>query len=237
MANKWLSVLSLVGLGSSSGSLSTKTTGPPGGNETNLLPWWSIPADGTGVTNVLVVTTTMRMLNGVHSNTTNLGPTVPLHTVLVVCVSSLEKGLLSTTSPGNLTDHSTASTRDNLLGTRWQLDPSSIIIRVVTDDNSIIPRSSCKNTTITNMVLNITNHSSFRDGSKGKNIAHHEISLLTTEDELPSVHTLSSNEELLLVLVPEGVTEGDASKWGPTTWVVDNLGDNTLQVPIAFTEV
>ena len=45
-----------------------------GSNETNLLSRRSIPAYCRGMTNMLVVTTTMRMLHRVHSHTTNLQP-------------------------------------------------------------------------------------------------------------------------------------------------------------------
>ena len=45
---------------------------PSGSNETNLLSRRSIPTDCRSMTNMLVVTTTMRMLYRVHSHTTNL---------------------------------------------------------------------------------------------------------------------------------------------------------------------
>ncbi|MFS7929228.1 hypothetical protein Hanom_Chr04g00330011 [Helianthus anomalus] len=70
---------------------------------------------------MLMVTTTMRMLHGVHSNTTNLRPAVSLDAELVVCITGLEHGLLGSSTACNLTDHSTASTWHNFLCPRWKL--------------------------------------------------------------------------------------------------------------------
>ncbi|KAL8159875.1 hypothetical protein V2J09_001412 [Rumex salicifolius] len=202
-----------------SGRLTTKTTSPPGSNETTLLSRWCITTNGTGMTNMLVVTTTMRMLNWIHSHTTNLRPAVTLHPKLV-------KWLLGTSSTGNLTNHGTAPTWDNLLGPRWELDPViqaqpvnlkkspincfTIELKIVADYDSVISRSPSKDTTVTNMMLDIANNSSFRDRSQRQDISDHKIRLLTTVDELSGVHSLGGDEELLLVLVAEGMTEGDA---------------------------
>ncbi|KAL8166542.1 hypothetical protein V2J09_008041 [Rumex salicifolius] len=110
-------------LGSSGSGLTTKTTSPSSSDETNLLSRWCVSTDGRGVTNMLVVTTSMGMLNWIHGNTTDLRPAVPLHPELVVRVSCLQERLLSTATSSNLANHGTATARDNLLGARWKLDP------------------------------------------------------------------------------------------------------------------
>ncbi|RDX67083.1 hypothetical protein CR513_54087, partial [Mucuna pruriens] len=74
--------------------------------------------------NVLVVTSSMRMLNWVHSHTTNLRPAIPLHPKFVVCVTSLKKRLFSSPSTRNLSNHRPTPTWHNLLSTRRKLDPA-----------------------------------------------------------------------------------------------------------------
>ena len=74
-----------------------------------------VAADGGGVTDVLVVTTTVGMLNGVLGNTTDLGPAVALDGVLVVGTASLEEGLVDTSTTGDDTDGSSASGVKDLL--------------------------------------------------------------------------------------------------------------------------
>jgi len=67
---------------------------------------------------VLLVTTTMRMVNGVHSNTSNSGPgTSALGLPSVVGVSGLADGLVGSATTGNDTDHSSAGAWDGGTGT------------------------------------------------------------------------------------------------------------------------
>lgn len=56
----------------------TEQTRPPRGDETGLLTLYGVSGDGRGFTDMLVVTTTVRMVDGVHGNTTSLGPAVTL---------------------------------------------------------------------------------------------------------------------------------------------------------------
>jgi hypothetical protein len=62
----------------------TEETSAASSNETSLLTLGGVTGDGRGFTNVLVVTTTVWMIDGVHSNTTSLGPGVALDSKLVL---------------------------------------------------------------------------------------------------------------------------------------------------------
>jgi hypothetical protein len=57
------------------------------------------------------------MVNGVHGNTTSLGPAVALDSELMLGARSLKEGLVGTTTSSNDTDHATGTAADNLLGT------------------------------------------------------------------------------------------------------------------------
>jgi hypothetical protein len=67
----------------------TKQTSSPCSNKTSLLSLHGVPGDGRSLTNMLVVTTTVRVIDGVHGNTTGLGPAVALHSELVLGARSL----------------------------------------------------------------------------------------------------------------------------------------------------
>lgn len=56
----------------------TEQTRPPRGDETGLLTLYGVSGDGRGLTDMLMVTTTVRMVDGVHGNTTSPGPAVAL---------------------------------------------------------------------------------------------------------------------------------------------------------------
>lgn len=101
---------------------STETTSTPGSNETNLLTRGIVPGGGGGVTNVLMVTTTMGVIHRIHRHTTDTGPLVTLCPVLEVCASGLEQGLLNTSSSSNQADHGTACGGNQLLCSRGELD-------------------------------------------------------------------------------------------------------------------
>ena len=54
---------------------SSDSSGSSGSDETDLLSSAGSPPDGGGLANVLMVTTTVGMLHGVHGNSTNLDRT------------------------------------------------------------------------------------------------------------------------------------------------------------------
>merc|ERR1712127_482591 len=97
---------------------STKTSSTPGADETNLATRGSLLAHGRRTTNVLVVSSSEGMLHGVLRHTPDLGPAVALYGVLVVSTSSLEEGLISTSSAGDNTDLGTDLRLDSLLPPR-----------------------------------------------------------------------------------------------------------------------
>lgn len=105
------------------------------------------------------------------------------------------------------------------------------------DNNNVITRSPSKDPTVTHLVFNVANHSSFWDGSEGQDISHSQGGLFTAVNKLPSEHSFRGDEQLLLVLVTEGVAESDAGQRGATTRIVDDVGDDSFQVPIALAEV
>lgn len=62
----------------------TQQTRPPRSNKTRLLSLGRVSRDGRGFTDMLVVTTTVGVVDGVHGNTTGLGPRVALDRELVL---------------------------------------------------------------------------------------------------------------------------------------------------------
>lgn len=122
-----------------------------------------------------------------------------------------------------------ASDKDNI--------PGGVVVGVMADNNGVITRSPSKDTAITDMVLNVADHSPFRDGSERQDVADDESRLLATVDELAGVHALGGDEELFLFLVPKRVTEGDLGKWSSTARIVNDIGDDTFEVTISLAEV
>merc|ERR1712224_1024201 len=107
---------------------STQDTGTAGGNQTDLLTSRSLAGGGGGVTDVLMVTTTVRMLDGIHRGTTDLRPGVALDLELVVVVTGLEHRLLEATATSDDTDHGTCVGGHGLASTGWKTDTSLLAI-------------------------------------------------------------------------------------------------------------
>lgn len=84
---------------------------------------------------MLLVTTTVGMVDGVHSNTTDLGPSVSLGSVLVVSSTGLEEGLVGSLATGNDTNHTSAGAEDSLSDTGGESNSGLLTILGVTDDD------------------------------------------------------------------------------------------------------
>jgi len=178
-----------------------------------------------------MVTTTVRMVYGVHGNTTSSGPAVTLSLVLVEGTTSLEQRLVNTTTTSDDTDGSTGTGGNNLLGTGGELD-AGLTVLTVTDDGSVVTRCTGKSTTVTSVFLNVADNGTFGHGRKGKNVANGEGSLLSAVDELASVHTLSGDEGLGTKAVLVLVTEDNLGERSTTTRVMDDFLDDAANVSI-----
>ena len=189
----------------------TNTTSTTSGNKTDLLTRASTSTAGRRLTNVLMVTTTVRVIDRVHTDTADLRPLVALHSVLVVAATSLQHGLIHTTTTSDETDHSTATTHhtafenlpalNSLLDTGRKTDVSHALVIGVTNDGGVVTRAASEGTTVTDLVLDVADDSTFGHFTERDDITDGNLSLLTAVHRLTSVHTFSSNEELLIELV------------------------------------
>jgi len=218
-------------------STTSNSTGSSGGNETDLSTRRSISTDSRRNTDVLLVTTTERMVNGVHGNSSNLRPSLSESLHLVEDSTSLKDRLINSFTGGDETDHSSGFTGKGLSGTGGKLDSSLAQIIGVTDDNGRSTRASSELTLITGLVFNVTDGSTFGNLVDGKDVTSSQRSLGTSVDELTSVHSFNSDEMVVSESVLIRVSEDDLSKGSSTTGIMDDLSDDTLNVTISFSEI
>jgi len=183
---------------------------------------------------MLMVTTTEGMLDGVHSNTTNLRPAVTLNLVLVVGSASLEEGLVDTSTTGDDTDGSSASGVKNLLGTRWKLDSGLASVGVVGDDDTGVSGALGKDTSVTDLGLDAAACSTFGHVADGHDVSDVKLGLLSGVDELAGRSTFGSNEDLVVLTVFVRILELDLGKGSSSTRVVDDVLDDTLDVTVSL---
>ena len=90
--------------------------------------------------------------------------------------------------------------------------PRGPVINIVAHDDRIISGGTCKGATVSHVLLHIADDGSLRHGSQGQHVANGQSGLLSTVEELAGVHALGRDEQLLLVLESERVTESHLQK-------------------------
>ena len=117
-----------------------------------------------------MVTTTMRMLDGVHSNTSNSGPVSLLGVSLVVGVVSLQERLIVSLSASANANHTSAGALDGLSDTRGKSDTGLFAILGVTDDNAGVAGGTGKTAAVTELGLDVGH-----DGTLGHSVKREDI--------------------------------------------------------------
>jgi len=211
-----------------------KNTGTASGDKTDLGTGWGITSDGSGVTNVLMVTTTVRMLDGIHRRTTNLGPAVTLDLKLVEVVTGLEDGLVETTATSDDTDHGTVGGADGLTSTGRKADTGLLTILGVTDDDARSSGGLGDVGAVTGLAFQIADDSTFRHFADRQDVSDGELCFGTEVDKLTSVETLTRNHQLLLELETVRITEDHTGERSTTTRVMDELLYQTADVTVTL---
>lgn len=150
---------------------------------------------------------------------------------------SLKERLVGTATTGDDTNHTTGGALDDLLGARGELDTGLALIRVVANDGNVVAGSSSERTTVSLLLLDVGDNGTLRARAEGKDVADVEGGVLSSVDELASVHALVGDESLGADLELVGVAELDLGERSTTAGVVDDLLDNTADVSVSLSEV
>ena len=153
-------------------SSSPDETSSSSGNKTDLLTSGSVSSHGGWVTDMLLVTSSVRMLNWVHGNTSNSWPVLSLTLVLVPGSVSLKEWLIGSLTSGADSNHSSAVTHDGLSGSGWESDSCLSLIVGVTDDDSRGSRGSGERSSISDLALAVGNDGSFWHGVNWKDVSN-----------------------------------------------------------------
>ena len=172
--------------------------------------------------------TTVRMVDGVHGNTTSLGPGVALDSELMLGTRGLEEGLVGTATTGDDTDHAAGAAVDDLLGAGGELDTGLALIGVVADDGDVVAGGAAQSATVTDLLLNVGDDGTLRHLTKRQDVADSQSGLLAGVDELAGVHALVGDEGLGDLLELVGVTEDDLSEGSTTTCSLSILASCSL---------
>ena len=152
-------------------------------------------------------------------------------------IQRTKEGLVGTSTTGNNTDHATDGALDDLLGAGGELDAGLALVGVVANDGNVVARGAAESTTVADLLLDVGDDGTLRDGAEGEDVADGEGGVLAGVDELASVHALVGDEGLGVKLVAVGVAEDDLGQRRTTAGVVDDLLHDTTDVAMALGKV
>jgi len=185
---------------------------------------------------MLVITTTMRMVDGVHSNTTSARPVVTLSLVFVERPTSLQQRLLDPSTTSNDSNGNPAASRNGLFRSRRETDTGFVVLRV-SDDGSIGSGCSGERTTVTDLLFDVADDGTFGTLGDGENVSDGEGRFFAAVHESTSVETLGCDECLFAEFVAVWVTENDSGEGCTTARVVDDFFYDSTDVAVSFSVV
>lgn len=189
------------------------------------------------MTNVLLVTTTVGMLDWVHGDTSNSWPSVSLGSVLEVACAGLQQWLVGSLATSNNTNHGSVVTLDGLSNTGWESDSGLGTVVGVANNDGGGTGGSGEGATVTVLGLNVGDDGTLWHLVHWHDIANGEVSLLSSVDVHSSVHTLDGDEVLSALFVSVLVSEDDLGERSTSTSVVNDVSDNSADVALSLSVV
>jgi len=186
---------------------------------------------------MLMVTTTVRMLDWILGDTANLWPAVSLYSKFVVGATGLEHWLVNSTAASHEAQASSVLAVEELLDARWQLNSSSASIGVVRHDSTVTARGFCNLATVTGFFLKRADDGTFWHVTNWHDVTDVELSLLTAVDELTGADALWADHGFGDLTVLIRVLELDLGERGAATWIMNDVLDETLDEALSFGKV
>jgi len=212
----------------------SQQTGSSGGDKTNLLTRRSGSGGSGWVTNVLMVTTTVRMLDRVHRDTSDTRPAVSLHFVLVEGVTCFQDWLFLTITTGNNTNNGSVPGGQFLSDTRRQTNHSLLTIFTVSDNDAGSSGSTAQSSSVGVLIFNHGDFGTFWHLSEREDVTDGQLGVLSTVHELTGVQTFNGDEQFLVGLVSVGITEDNLGQRSSSTRIMDDLFDETFDVTVSL---
>ncbi len=211
-----------------------KPSRPPRADQTHLSTGWRLPTHRGRTTNMLVVTTSEGMLYWIFGHTSNLGPAVPFHGILVKGPSGLEQGFVGASSSGHDANLRADVGGDGLLAAGRQSKTSRALVVVVGDDHREAAGSAREGPSIAHLGFHVADNGSLWDLFQRQNIANGQSGLLSTVDELSSVHAFGGHHEFGISLEAVGIQELNLGHGRASAGIVEDFFHDAADVAAAF---
>jgi len=120
---------------------------------------------------MLVVTTTVRMVDGVHSHTTSTGPVVTLSLELVERPACLQQRLVDPPTASDDADSRPRCAGDGLLRAAGETDAGLVLVGGVADDGGVVSGSACEGAAVADFFLDVADDGAFWALGDGEDVA------------------------------------------------------------------
>lgn len=107
----------------------------------------------------------------------------------------------------------------------------------MTNDGNVVTRGTAESTSVTDLLLDVGDDGTLRNGAQGQDVADGESGVLSGVDELTGVHALVGDESLGDILVLVRAAEGDLGERSTTAGVVDDLSHDAANVSMSLSVV
>lgn len=179
---------------------------------------------------MLMVTTSVRVINWVHTNGSDLREHFSFGLLSPVDITGFEDWFLVSSSSGDDADHSSGVSVDGLSNSGWEFDSGLFSVFGLSDDSGEGSGSSGELTIISVVELHVADGSTFWHFIDGQDVADGDSGFGTTVDVLSGVKTLGGDVVFGLESVLVGVSELDFGQRGASSWIMDDFSDNASDV-------
>mmetsp|Transcript_41863 Transcript_41863/g.75693 ORF Transcript_41863/g.75693 Transcript_41863/m.75693 type:complete len:235 (+) Transcript_41863:187-891(+) len=186
---------------------------------------------------MLVISSSVRVLNWILGATTDLRPAVPLDLVLVEVVASLQHRLFHAAAASDNANDGAAGRRDGLASSRGQADSSLATVIGMANHHAGGSRGTRNAATVGRLLFAHGDHCALRHLGQRQHVADGQLRLGATVHELPSVRALDGHPELLLQLEAVRIMEHNLAERRASARIVDDVPDKALHVASALSVV
>jgi hypothetical protein len=127
---------------------------------------------------VLLVTTTVGMVDGVHCYTSDNGPFVTLSLIFMVSTTSLKDRLVGSTTAGYKANSGSVGVLKSHLGAGRHADSGDTLIVILGHDDGIVARGLGELAAVTGLGLDVADNGSLGDGRERKDVTNGKTSCI-----------------------------------------------------------
>ena len=186
---------------------------------------------------MLMVTTTVRMVNGVHSNTSNDWESLSESLEFVEKNTSFHDWFFISASASNNSDSCSAASRDGLSRSGWESDSGPWTIIRVPHNSGVGSCASWIWSFVSNSWFDVADGGTFSNLVDWKDVADWDSCFTTTENVLAWVCSFGGEEVFGPMFVSIGVPEINFEEGGSSSGVVDYSPDNSFNISLPFGKV